>query len=250
MVPDAGFHPRAIILEDWPYAGPGKNTVPLVVHAPSSRGTKGTDFLLKAAAALEEKGVRFELRLLEGLSHTEVRRAVQACDVLVDNLLLGDYGVAGIEAMATGKTVVTRLDEIVQKTLGDVPVLPADPDTLAGVLERAVTDAALREEIGGRAREFVEKNHTPKSVARNLLEAYKEPPPPVALSWPDWAALGEFKREEKLEEQIRDLQFALRSDRKRVILGGVRHGPFSVLGAKVDTILRKIVHRIRRFRGH
>lgn len=242
FVTDAIFHPRAIMLEEYPFVGPVRAKEPLVVHAPSNRNTKGTSHLLRAVEQLRSEGVDFELKLVEGMPVEDVRKLMHDADILVDNLLLGDYGVAGIEAMALGKTVITRQDRIVADTVGTVPVLAADPDTIASVLRRAVRDDGLRRELAPKAREFVEKTHASRKVAEILVRQYQRPPGYFPVSFPEWASLGSARREERLEEVILEMQTKVRS-----IASQVRRerGTYSRLGARIDVALRKLRRRTR-----
>ncbi|MGZ4204149.1 MAG: glycosyltransferase family 4 protein [Actinomycetota bacterium] len=243
-VEDAGFHGRAIVVDDWPFVGPSKRTRPLVVHVPSARGTKGSDVVQRVVREAEDKGLPFEFRLLEGIPHREMKAVLSEADVVVDNLLLGDYEVTGLEALCLGKTVITRMDDVVAKTMGGIPILNADPDTFVAVLERAVTDATLRERLAGEGRAFVEKHHDAKVVAQSLIEAYQRLGRVRSLSFPAWAALGEYRREENLEKQILDLQTALRT--RPPTRPASPRGFFARLGGKIDAVLRRIVRRLRR----
>ncbi|MCA1832144.1 MAG: glycosyltransferase family 4 protein [Actinomycetota bacterium] len=244
-VPDARFHPRALLVAQWPFVGQRNRDVPVVAHVPSRRSTKGTDVVLKAVEQAQSAGASFEFRLIENLPHAEVRAAMEEADILVDNLLLGDYEVTGLEAMCLGKTVIARLDDAVEKTMGPVPVLNANPDTFAGVLARAIGDADLRKQLGEQAREFVEKNHDATVVARRILPEYENPAGTPPTSFPDWAALSSARREERLEEMIVELRTALASHGKEVVVAGTRRGPFTRLGAKIDALLRRLLGRAR-----
>ena len=62
---------------------------PVVVHAPTHRGGKGTRFVLEAVERLRAEGLEFELELVEGLPRAEARRAYERAHVLVDQLLAG-----------------------------------------------------------------------------------------------------------------------------------------------------------------
>ena len=242
-VPDAGFHPRALILDDWRYVGPVRREAPLVVHAPSRRATKGTSFVLEAVAAAERAGARFEFRLVEGVPAAELREVLADCDILIDNVLLGDYEVTSLEAMAMGKTVITRITDPVRKMMGESPLLDADPDSLADVLQRAVAGAELRAGIAPRARQFVEMHHTPERVAKILLTDYLDPPDTIPLSFPSWAALAGLRAEERLQQQVLQLQTALRRKGKFVTLGS---GRFSRMGAALDRRAARIRRRLSR----
>jgi glycosyltransferase involved in cell wall biosynthesis len=245
-VPDARFHPRAILTTLWPFVGPRNRDVPVVAHVPSRRSTKGTDVVLRAVEEAKTKGLEFEFRLIENLPHADVRTAVEEADVLVDNLLLGDYEVTGLEAMCLGKTVIARLDEVVEKMMGPVPVLNANPDTFAGVLAKAIGDPDLRKEMGEQARAFVERNHDATEVARRILPDYEKPAGTPPLSFPDWAAISSARREERLEELIVELRTALASKGTEVVVSGAQKGPFTKLGAKIDSLLRRLKRALRR----
>jgi hypothetical protein len=240
-VPDAAFHPRAVDLRDWPYSDPPLRDVPLVVHVPSRRGTKGTDAVLKAVEAARDAGARFEFRLIEGVPNASVKQILQDADILVDNLLLGDYEVTGLEAMALGRTVISRVTPVVAETIGrDIPVLHADPDSFADVLARAVADPDLRAATGKASRAFVEEVHDAPVVAKRLVEAYERDGDVPPVGFPDWASLGESRRVERLEAELTELTAAVRAQGREVILAGTKRGPFTLIGARIDRFLRRL----------
>lgn len=244
FVPDAGFHPRAIDLRDWEFSVPPQRDVPVVVHAPSSRGRKGTDLILAAVEQARNAGLKFDFRIIEGVSNAEMRQALRDADILVDNLLLGDYEVTGLEAMALGRTVVTRVLPAVAETIGrEIPILTADADTFPAVLERAVTDSELRIRLGAEGRRFVEEVHDSPVVARGLVEVYERTGHVGPVGFPDWASLGETRRVERLEAQVTELTAGLRASGKEVILAGTRRGPFTSIGARIDRFLRRMRRR-------
>lgn len=249
FVPDAGFHPRVIQIDRWPYVGPANKDVPVVAHIPSRRKTKGTDFVLKGIEQAQEQGLKFEFRLIENIPHAEVPQALAEADILVDNLLLGDYEVTGLEAMCMGKTVIARIEEQVERQMGEVPVLNADPDSFAKTLRRAVTEPDLRDELGTKGRRFVEAHHDPKVVAAKLVETYEHPPGTLPVTFPGWAAIGDARREERLEEQLIALRVALKSQKKEVVIAGLKRGPFTLIGTRIDRLIRRIVWAVRRRRS-
>ncbi len=110
----ARFIPFANVdLQDWKPAVPAAagNQRPLVVHAPSHRGVKGTAHVLAAVTRLHQEGVAFEFRLVEGLSNAAARAVYEQADLVVDQLLAGWYGGLAVEAMALGKPVIAYLRE-------------------------------------------------------------------------------------------------------------------------------------------
>ena len=171
-VPDADVVPPGIDLRDFEPAPPSDRDRPLVVHAPSSRGRKGTEHVI---AACEQLPV--DLEIVEGLHHDEARERYRAADIVVDQLNAGWYGLFAIEAMALGKPVLTFLhDEAVRRTeeaFGvPVPIVRATKETLADDLRPLVESAEERRRVGAASRAYVERVHDIDQVADRLLEVY------------------------------------------------------------------------------
>ena len=129
FVPEAEVVERVIDLTAWPEQPPAQRADPIVLHVPSRRGTKGTEFVIAGMKQLAGEGLKVDFRLLEGVSHDEARRAIQAADVVVDNLLTGDYEVVSIETMASSRVAVANIQADVAAAYPDAPVVSADPDT-------------------------------------------------------------------------------------------------------------------------
>ncbi len=69
------------------------------------------------------------------------------------------YGIVLMEAMACGRPVVASRVGGIPDVVGEAALLvpPADPDALAGALERLGDDPGLRERLGAQGRERVER---------------------------------------------------------------------------------------------
>lgn len=152
---------------------------PVVLHAPSHRGVKGTRFVLAALDRLRAEGVAFELALVESLSHAEARRLYERADLLVDQLLCGWYGGVAVELMALGKPVIAYIREedlgyISADMRAELPVISASPETIYRVLKEWLT--IRRHELaalGRRSRAFVERWHDPARIAADLKQEYE-----------------------------------------------------------------------------
>lgn len=95
---------------EWQVALPESDSPSLkIVHAPTDRIVKGTQYLIDAVERLRHAGLPIELSLVEGLSHTDARLVYERADLVVDQLLAGWYGGVAVEAMAMGKPVVAYL---------------------------------------------------------------------------------------------------------------------------------------------
>jgi glycosyltransferase involved in cell wall biosynthesis len=171
-VPDADVIPPAIDLKRYtPSPGRGHER-PLVVHAPSRKASKGTEFVETACAQLP-----VDLDVVHGVTHDEAVERYRRADIVVDQLNAGWYGLFAIEAMALGKPVVTFLhDEAVKRTeeaFGvPVPIANATKETLADVLRPLVEDADERRRRAELSRAYVEAVHDDEKIADRLLALY------------------------------------------------------------------------------
>jgi glycosyltransferase involved in cell wall biosynthesis len=202
-VPDAHYLPRVIDLAPWPELPVDQREIPVLVHAPTKRGTKGTDLILGALDALRDDGVQFELRLLERVPHDEVRAAIAAADILLDNVAGGSYGIVALEAMACSKVVVSNMSEPIRARHPDAPVVNAAPDTIGDVLRGLIEDRARRQALAARGRPFVASVHDADVIAGRLVEAYGASRQPVSdRTMPDWISRAPAAHMETLERRL------------------------------------------------
>ena len=188
-VPDATYLPKVVETARLPMVGPVRSRRPTVLHAPSRRSTKGTEFVLSGLDELRRRGVEFELDLVEGVPHEEALARAAAADVVVDKLLGGDAGVSSLEAMALGKVAVARIRDQVRARHPDLPVVSADPETFPDVMAELLTSPRRRAELGEEGREFVVRTHDAAVVGEQLDELYSgiEPRARPAVP-PGWTA--------------------------------------------------------------
>src|ERR671911_2505239 len=171
-VPDAEVIPPGVDLRRYTPSPGRARERPLVVHAPSRRASKGTEFVEAACAELP-----VDLDVVHGLRHDEAVERYRRADIVVDQLNAGWYGLFAIEAMALGKPVVTFLhDEAVRRTeeafRTRVPIVSATAETLREALRPLVADTARRRELGAASRAYVERVHDAERVADRLLDLY------------------------------------------------------------------------------
>jgi glycosyltransferase involved in cell wall biosynthesis len=172
-VPEADVIPPGIDLTRYMPVPPSERERPIVLHAPSNRGRKGTEHVIAACAGLD-----VDLQIVEGLPHEEARRRYEAADIVVDQLNAGWYGLFAIEAMALAKPVVTYLHEEAVRRTEDafgirVPLVPTTRETLADTLRPLVASAAERRRIGAESRAYVEQVHDREMMVDRLLDLYR-----------------------------------------------------------------------------
>lgn len=175
-VPGAVYLPAVVSLEDLPFVGssycPGQ---PIrILHAPSKRDLKGTDFLLTAVDRLVSEGQNLELILVEGTPHEKTLQLMANSDIVVDQLLIGWYGVVSIEAMALGKPVVCYIrDDLLDRYAGrSLPILNANPENVFQVLKEVLDTSEKRKSLGMKGRTYVQTYHEDKVIAQKLVQIY------------------------------------------------------------------------------
>lgn len=165
--------PQVIDIEEYEDSGnrvPGKKIT--IVHAPTDTKLKGTAHLLKAVDELKEN-YDFDFRLIQRMSHEEARKAYLSADVVVDQLLIGAYGLVSIENMALGKPVICWISEFMKdKYPEELPVISANPDNIKEKLRHILENADCLPELGRKSRAYAEKYHDIGKLNKQLLEIY------------------------------------------------------------------------------
>lgn len=159
----------------------GRRRSLIVVHAPTERVAKGTAHVLRAVESIRRRDPKaIVLRLVEGKSHAEALALYADADLVVDQVLIGWYGVLAVEAMQLGKPVLARISEA---DLGFVPaamaadlreaIVAADPGNLEETLARCVEDRAFLARRAAACREYVARWHDASYVAGLTKDAYE-----------------------------------------------------------------------------
>ena len=147
---------------------------PLVVHCPSNKGTKGTSAVLRAIERLRGDH-EFDFQLIHDVERRKALTAMRECDVMIDQLVIGEYGNAALEAMALGKPTVCFIKaSLLAQYPPSFPIVNANQDNLVEVLGQLLHDGKRRHQIGRRSREYIEKHHDARKVAKHLVDIYEQ----------------------------------------------------------------------------
>ncbi len=141
-----------------------------ILHAPSDDGFKGTRYVISAIEKLKKDNTDFDFELLRNKTHDETIEAIKNCDILIDQMVAGWYGLISIEAMALGKTVVCYIDDKLYDYLPDLPVINLNPDNLAEGLKQLIGQKEKLTEYGKLGRKFAEKYHDYKTNSKAILD--------------------------------------------------------------------------------
>jgi len=166
--------PQAIDLDCYEPCYPSEHRECLkIVHAPSNSWVKGTEFI-KPAIERMKKRFRLDYVLVRNMTHEEALKIYREADIVIDQLLLGSYGIFAIEAMALGKPVLCYIrDDIRKKYPPGLPIVSTNPDNLEENLEMLCADPGRRVDIGEKGRAYVKHVHDGAKVAKALIELYK-----------------------------------------------------------------------------
>jgi glycosyltransferase involved in cell wall biosynthesis len=144
--------------------------VPLVVHAPSTPWLKGTEQVQAVLQPLADAG-RIEFRLVTGMRPAQAAELIRSADVVVDQVLLGLYGVLACEAMSAGRLVLGNVGERLRSRVpAEVPVIEVTPADLGEVLERFLSDPGAAREVAARGPAFVAQFHDGRYSSEVLAE--------------------------------------------------------------------------------
>ena len=148
---------------------------PLVVHSPTAPALKGTAAVLSAVDELRGRGRDFDFELVQETARHEALALIKKADVFLDQFLIGDHGMAALEAMALGKPVLCYIKPSMQRHCPDeLPIVNAHPHNLADALDRLLANGSLRAELGRHGRAYIEKHHDAVSIARQLEAIYAD----------------------------------------------------------------------------
>jgi hypothetical protein len=158
------------------------------------------------------------------VSHAEARAAIQAADIVIDNVVTGDYELVSMEAMASSRVAVANIGERVASDAPGAPVFSVDPSTFVERVRDLIADEALRRQLAAAGRGWVAGRHDADLIARRLVGYYGEAGSRPGRSFPDWASLDDARRMERLESRIAVLQQQLAAGR-RAGAGGPSSAP-------------------------
>lgn len=175
-VPDAQWLPVAIDPAPWAQAARPLFSAdrPVVVHVPSRAALKGSDRIDEVLTQLADRGL-VEYRRISGVTHDQMPALIGDADIVVDQLRIGLYGVAAAEALAAGRLCVSYVgsavrDRVRSLTGHEVPIVEADPDSLADVVTDLLSDRTAAAEQAAAGPGFVAELHDGRRSARALTD--------------------------------------------------------------------------------
>ncbi len=113
--------------------------------------------------------------MLHDMSRLKVLEHMQKADIFIDQLIIGSYGMATMEAMSFGKPVMCYImPEVFEAGLpANCPIVNTNPENLKEKIIELITNPQLRHDLGKRSRSFAEEHHDVDKVAQQLMFIYK-----------------------------------------------------------------------------
>lgn len=156
-------------LSQYRFNVPGRS-VPIVLHAPSRRAIKGTEYVLETIEQLQREGLQFEFRLIENMPNAQVRELLAESDIVVDQMFSQTVATLALESMATGNVTLARYRPEYARIPRDCPVVNVTVATLANRLREVILDRDLRSQLAHAGRSYVEEHHCHVHVAQQVLD--------------------------------------------------------------------------------
>jgi len=177
----ASFLPYTVCHFDQPVIPPSLEKKIKIVHAPTDRLIKGSQYIVDAVQRLQRcYPDLIDFVLIENMPHERALLHYREADLVVDQLLVGWYGAFAVECMLMGKPIIVHIAEedlkfIPSQMAKDLlnTVIDANPTTIYEVLERCIHDRFLLREHSQAAIDYAHKWHNPKYVASLTKEKYE-----------------------------------------------------------------------------
>lgn len=192
FLPKAKFQPVTLDLDRFlneiksatPY--PKEKDEIVILHVPSNSSLKGTAHIkriteefarkskLKVKVLIPEKSAETSTDLVYTMTRYELFKMLNTADIVIDQLVIGWYGLQSVEALAAGKQVICYIDKKLENYLyPDCPIHNADLNTLESVLEKCVQAVADKKTDSPAQLEWVKKYHTVENNHSVLAEAWQ-----------------------------------------------------------------------------
>ncbi len=146
----------------------------VIMHCPSNRKAKKSDYIEAALKKLKDEGYRFKYKCVTGVSHAQLKEEYISSDIVIDQLNPW-YGTVAVEAMALGRPVVAGYRPHLchyDSRFENMPVINADIYNIYNVLKDILDGKYDLNEISKKSREFAIRTHDLKSVTQQLINIY------------------------------------------------------------------------------
>lgn len=156
---------------DFPQPNPNPEYV-TVVHAPTDRSKKDTDYFLDVMKRVEERNAKVKTLLIEGKSREECLKLKATANITFDqatsHLGIGTFGRSALEGMALSQPVIAQTNAWSMSLYPDLADILVQTDRLhlQESIESLVNNPDRVKELGAKSRAFVENHFSAPVTAR------------------------------------------------------------------------------------
>jgi len=166
-VPRATWLPVVVGVDSWTRQGAeaplGTGRRPVVAHAPSNAGLKGSALVAPVLHRLHDEGL-IDYREVRGVPSSRMPDVYGGADIVLDQFALGIYGVAACEAMAAGRVVISHVSDEVRATVRsrtgeELPIIQSRAAELERTLRGIVAAPETARAVAASGPAFVRRHH-------------------------------------------------------------------------------------------
>jgi glycosyltransferase involved in cell wall biosynthesis len=176
FVPYSVWLPNPIDLEKWSnilHRNKREGDRINILHPTTNRKLKGTNMIIRGVKRLRNEGYKINLILCENVPHHQMYEYYNNSDIIVEQLLIGCYSMTAVEGMASGKPVITYIEKIKPHLPDFCPLVNSNLKNFQETIISLIEDESLRKQLGLKGREYVERIHDSKRIAKILNKFYK-----------------------------------------------------------------------------
>lgn len=145
-----------------------------LLHAPTNPDYKGSKYVYKAIEELS-RIYNFDFKVITGVPIKDLYEEILQSDIIIDQMLVGYYGLFAIESMAMYKPVISYVREDIWNIVKDeCPLINSNPDNLYDNLENLLKHPEILTELGMKSRKYVEQFHDSEKIARKILYNFEK----------------------------------------------------------------------------
>lgn len=151
------------------------HSTPVIVHAPTNTGTKGTEYVKRAIEELKNEGYIFIFQLFHKTPHIEVIDFIQnKADIVVDQLLIGGFGSLAMEGMSYGKPVCGYVRDSLRAQFPDLPIVQCTINSVKEKLAWLLDNPEERIRLGKASWAYAKTHYDRNKNCQALWDLYIE----------------------------------------------------------------------------
>lgn len=150
-----------------------------IVHAPTNRKLKGSEYVIKALKRLKKKYSNINIIIVENMSYKEALNKYKKADLFIDQVLIGWYGGVSVELMKMGKAVAVYIrkedlkfipNEMSKDLLNSI--ININPFNIESELEKYILDLKKLKYKSELGYDYVNKWHNPEYIYKLISSTY------------------------------------------------------------------------------